>query len=141
MSTKIDINGQTYVIEKLPALAQFHVTRRLAPILATMGISVQSLSAGSKMAIDDFLPVMGPVSEVIAHMSDDEVNYIIFTCLNVVSRQQGDKFARISAPNVQTLMFADIDMGIMLRLTVEVVKDSLGNFMQGLTDNSPQDGS
>ncbi len=137
MTTKIEIAGQQYAVEKLPALAQFHVTRRLAPILATMGISIQALSQGSKMAIDDFLPIMGPVSEVIAHMSDEEVNYIIFTCLAVVSRQSGDKFARITAPNTETLMFQDIDMGTMLRLTVEVVKDSLGNFMQGLNDNLP----
>lgn len=141
MTSKIEIAGNTYAIEKLPALTQFHITRRLAPIFATMGISIQALAAGATKDLSDFIPAMGPVAEVIAHMSDDDTNYIIFACLSVVSRQSGDKFARVSAPNTTALMFADIDMATMLRLTVEVVKDSLGNFMQGLNDNPQSIGS
>lgn len=131
MST-LPVNGQTYMIGKLNALTQFHVSRRLAPLLAQMGVSLHSLRAGLNADLEDFLPVLGPVTDMLARMSDDDANYIIFTCLSAVTRQSGERWAAITAG--QSLMFDDIDMPTMLRLVVEVVKDNMGAFMRELPD-------
>lgn len=132
MTTKLAVNGHTYAIGKLNALTQFHISRRLAPMLAQMGISLNSLRKGVSSDLEDFLPVLGPVTDMMAKMSDEDVNYILFTCLSVVSRQSGDKFSAVSTGT--NLMFEDIDMPTMLRLVVEVVKENMGTFIKGLSD-------
>lgn len=134
-STRIELNGQKYEIGRMPPLTQFHLSRRLAPIIASMGISIHTLQTAAKADITDFVPVLGPVTDMLAKMPDDEANYIIFTCLGVVRRQQGEKFAPITTGT--NMMFEDIDMVMMIRLVVEVVKGNLGSFLQGLFDDKP----
>jgi hypothetical protein len=106
--------------------------RRLAPLLAQMGVSLQTIQSGISADLTDFLPALGPITNALAKISDDDANYIIFTCLEVVSRQSGEKWSRITSG--MNLMYDDIDMPTMLRLVVEVLKVNLGSFMQGLPD-------
>lgn len=132
--SEITIAKQTYRIGKMNALQQFHVARRLAPILATMGLSLRQLADGSKMSIDDFLPVLGPVTEILARMSDEDSNYVIFSALAVSERKQGDKFAPVVVS--ANLMFQDLDLPAMMRLVVEVLNENLGGFLTGLNDDA-----
>ncbi len=135
--SEITIAKQKYRTGKLDAMQQFHIARRLAPILATMGISLRQLASGSNMSVDDFLPVLGPVSEILAHMTDADADYIIFSCLATVQREQGNSWAPVV--NGKSLMFQDLDLPGMMRLVIEVLKDNLGDFLTGLGDdaNSP----
>lgn len=135
MNTRLEVAGNNYNIGKLSPMVQFNVTRRLAPLLAQMGISLQTLQKGMQTDMTDFLPVLGPVTEALARISDEDANYIIFTCLDVVSRQSGEKWGRINSG--ANLMYEDIDMPTMLRLVVEVIKENLGSFMRGLPDVAP----
>lgn len=130
--TKITVNGNTYAIGKLNALTQFHISRRLAPLLAQMGISLHTLRSGMAADLTDFLPALGPVTEMIAKMPDEDANYVIFTCLAVVTRQSGEKFSAITTGS--NLLYEDIDMTTMLRLVVETVKENMGSFFLGLTE-------
>ena len=131
----IEVNKRNYRIGKLDALKQFHIARKLAPALASIGVTVAELEkVGKGMAggsAESFLAALGPVSEVLSKMSEEDTNYILFTCLGVVSMDQGDnRYAPISKNNM--LMFEDIDMLLMLKLTGEVVKFNLEGFFQGL---------
>ena len=62
----------------------------------------------------------------MSKMSDDEVNYLLRLCLGVVSRQSGEKWARVMIDT--NLMFADIEMPHLLRLTIAVIQENLGGF-------------
>ena len=132
--TELELNGQTYRIGKMSALAQFHVSRRLAPILAAVGVSLQSLTAGMTADLSDFMGTIGPAADVMAKMTDDETNYVLFTCLAVVSRKQDERFAPVCSGG--NMMFQDIDMLMMIRLVVEVLRVNLGNFLPGLGDGT-----
>ncbi len=132
--SEITIAKNVYRVGKMNALQQFHVARRLAPVLATMGLSLRQLADGSKMSIEDFLPVLGPVTEILAHMTDEDANYVIFSALSVSERKQGDKFAPVV--NGVNLMFQDLDLPAMMRLVVEVLKENLGGFLTGLNDDA-----
>jgi hypothetical protein len=133
MST-ITVKGETYECGKIPALAQFHVVRRLGPMLVVAGISVEMLRNGMKVELDDIVTMAGPVMELLAKMSDEDSEYIIFTCLAAVKRQQGTAFAPITAKDTKALMFMDIDMPVMLRLVIEVMKENLGGFLTELEE-------
>lgn len=125
---EVQIGEDLYQIGKLPAMTQFHVVRRIGPVLASMGVSITEMAASGKSlrADVDLLSIMGTVSEVVAHMSNDDVEYVIYACLGVVRRKQGERFmAVMTGKNFQ---FQDIDMNKMLRLTVEVLKENLGGF-------------
>lgn len=137
--SEITIAKNTYRIGKLNALQQFHVARRLAPVLATMGLSLRQLADGSKMSIDDFLPVLGPVTEILAHMTDEDSNYVIFSALSATERKQGDKWGPVV--NGVSLMFQDMDLPEMMRLVVEVLKENLGGFLMGLNDDATSQSS
>ena len=129
--TTIEVGGQTYRIGKIDAMTQLHITRRLAPVMAKMGIGLDDLQGKAKITINDFMPLLEPISRVIAMMSNVDVEYIIHTSLTVVHRQQeGGKWAPTTTGS--RIMFEDIDMTVMLRLTVEALKLNLSPFFEGL---------
>lgn len=125
----ITVGDQVYRIGKLPAMTQFHVVRRIGPVLASMGVSITEMAASGKSLRNDgdLLSIMGTVSDVVAKMSNEDVEYVIYSCLEVVKRQQGERFMPVTTGRTN-FQFQDIDMALMLRLTVETLKENLGNF-------------
>lgn len=134
--TEFDYNGSTYRIGKLDAFKQFHVARRLAPVLASLGLGVERL----KEMGGSFEELLGPISEVVSKMPEVDVDYILHACLHVTQRKQGDKWARVWAQG-GGLLFQDMDMQAMLRITVEVVKGNLGGFFAMLPGAPSSTGS
>lgn len=138
MNTIVTVEQNNYRIGKLPAMQQFHVLRRVAPILTSMGVSASQLAELGKENVgeDGLLSMMGAAASVVARMDDKEVEYVIYTCLAVVSREQvlpqGSKYMNVLTGG-RNLQFADITMDIMLRLTVEVLKENLSGFFPKLT--------
>ena len=131
MDQPFEINGVNYSFGKLDAIKQFHVTRRLLPVLAELGLSATTLaSLSNESEGQDMMAIVGPVMGLISKMDDADVEYIIKTCMSTVKRQQGDKWAPVQSPG-GLLMFADIDMTVMIRLTIESVKENLGGFFGG----------
>lgn len=129
MSTELPVGEDLYQIGRLSALSQFHVTRRVAPILANMGVSViDSLRVSGKLSDDDMVAVMGTAADVVSKMSDADVEYVIFTCLSVVRKKQENVWAAVV--NGKQFMFQTMDMQLMMRLTVAVLKENLSSFFQ-----------
>lgn len=130
----ITIKNRLYGIDrKMDAMTQFNVSRRIAPVLATMGVSISALRSGN-VAIEDFAPMLGPITNMIAAMDDETVEYIIAKCLAGVRVQQGDNWAPVVAAGSSRLMFEDIDMPALIRLVVEVLRVNLGDFLTELAD-------
>lgn len=130
---EIELGGQRYRTGKLDAFKQFHLFRKLMPILSGMGESFSVLPDSGEMD-QQFWSAMGPAANAIAEMSQVDSEFILKTCLQSVSRWNGNAWARVTAANGE-LMYDDIDMMEMLQLTVEVLKDNLGNFFNGPLPN------
>jgi hypothetical protein len=123
----IELKGTTYVIGKLDAMKQFHVTRRLAPLLAAAG---ESASQVKDLEVDGiFMRMAMAVTTGLASMKDEDAEFIIGTCCDAVQRQVGDKRIAIRAGG---RFFDDIDMMTMMRLTSEVVQENCGDFFAQL---------
>ena len=128
--TEINISGTPYRIGKLDAFKQFHVARRLAPIQLAMGLSAEALTKKAGEATEEQMlaAIMGPIATELAKMPQADVDYILHTCLAVCSRgDQAGAFAPVLAQN-GALMFSDIGMVQMIRLTIEVIRNNLGDF-------------
>ena len=142
MSEQIELGGHVYVCGRLNAMEQFHVSRKLAPVLPTLvpllANAANVASVGAAMtggAVDpaqakELAESTRPFAEALAEMSDENANFIVKTCLSVVKRQgQGAWFAVVRNGEG---MYDDMDIGVILPLVVRVITGSLGGFIKGL---------
>lgn len=140
---QITVSGHDYSIGRLSALDQFHVSRKIAPIIPNImpiitevakGDLGKTIEAIEQDGGDDFdLEGLGPLAQAItplmeafAQMPEDDVNYIVHKCLSVVKRGS----AVVCRNN--TIMFDDMDMGQIFPLVTAVIRINLGNFIQDL---------
>lgn len=122
MNDIVEVGGHKYRIGRIDARKQFHVARRLAPLLAGMS-GIPDKSAG-------FAAFLGPLADALSGMSDEDVDYVLDVCLSVCQRIQPNGHP---APVMTRggLMFEDIDMGQMIQLAVKVIQENLGGFFPG----------
>lgn len=139
----MNIAGQDYRFGKMEPKEQYHVMRRLAPLLGSMGGALMGLlEAGDNddkaRAMREISEALGPLAEALADMPDERFDYVIDHCLLHVSRMGPDKvFHPIYIANPKgppSRMFADIDALTELRLVSEVIKSNLAPFFAQLSD-------
>ena len=141
MNELITIGEHEYSIGRLNALDQFHVSRKIAPIIPTLmpiisevakgdlSKTIESIELGDNNELGSLEPLaqaLEPFMEAFAKMPEEDVNYIIHKCLSVVKRGSS------VVCRGQSIMFDDLDMGQILPLVVAVIRVSLSNFIQGL---------
>lgn len=120
-----EAGGHQYVSSKMNAFTQFHVARKLAPVVAEV-LPILSKGIDLEKGITEIEPVM----QAIAKMEETDVNYVLFACLAVVRRvQKGGGSVPIWNENARRLQFDDIEMPQMLQIAAYVLKDNLTSFM------------
>lgn len=132
---EFNLNGQTYRAGKLDAFKQFHLSRKLAPIVPTLIPVFVKLSRDGDLAKDiaGIAAIVQPFADGIAAMTDADSEYVLSTCLGAVQRSTGQNtWAPIWSQAAKSCMFDDIDLGVMVQLVMQVVQDSLGPFIRGL---------
>jgi hypothetical protein len=147
MTTEVMIDGNNYRTGQLSAKQQFHVARRLAPLITKMGAAAAQLpaqqgvqqnaqnqqdeAAQQQAAVQEFLalPLFESVAQSLSELSDEECDYIIRVCMSVVVREQGGHWIGVWNKAADQLQFADISMPAMMQLTMAVLQDNLGSFM------------
>lgn len=130
------IAGQQYQAGKLSALRQFHVSRRLAPLMApVIPAFVRAVQGGQNLHDPDMVELLvGPIAEGLSKMSDADAEYVIDECLGVVRRYvpEHKHWAAIWSASARLAMFEDLnDLALVLKIVMRVVQDSLGPFIQG----------
>ncbi len=136
----LNISGHDYKFDKIPALAQFHIVRRLAPIIGELlgAVDPKKFKDG-KADINqaEMIKVLVPITSALAKLSDEDANYVLFGLLKYITRKQiGGGWAKIATG--ETLMFEDIDMKIMIQLSVKSFMVNLGGFISALPSASKE---
>jgi hypothetical protein len=130
------VGEHSYSSGKMDPFGQLHVARKLAPLLTKLAPQVSA--DGEPPTQQTTMQLLAPISEALSEMSEEDVNYVLHRCLAVVRRLQGtDVWAPIWNVRAKALTFEDIDVGEMLTITMQVLGDNLGNFMQGRVSPSP----
>ncbi|MGI1019153.1 phage tail assembly chaperone [Pseudomonas aeruginosa] len=143
---EFSVNGQSYRTTKIDAMRQFHLSRKIAPVIPALipvfaKLAESQKAEGAKPLSSDLASMASlfePFAEAVASMSDESAEYVMGTCLSVISRQQGTTWAPIWDDRQKVCMFDDIDSGVMLQLAAHVVRESLGPFLAGLLSTSAQ---
>lgn len=121
---ELELDGHTYRVGKLDARAQFHIVRRLAPVLAELAPALQ----GGKGGLD----ALPPIATAVAKLSDADADYCIFGLLKVVSRKQPNGLGWGPVATENLLMYDDIGMTQMLKLAWEALTFNMSGFFAAL---------
>lgn len=123
------VGEHTYRAERMDAMTQFHVVRRLSPILGSLR---EMLDMQGREGMDS-VSALSPLAQVASSLPDEHVNYIINAALSLVKRQlPGDAgWAPIWNRQVQKPMYEDMSFIEMLQVAGRVIMDSIGPFSLG----------
>jgi hypothetical protein len=141
----VNLGDINYKIGRLDTFTQFHIARRLAPLLANLGQALKEaaplLEKGKpaegaekekeeeEVDYDALSVAMGPIADTLAKMSDADVNYILHSCLAVCQREIAPgRYSPVQLRNGTRLMFEDIEMPVMVGLAINTIQDSLSSF-------------
>jgi hypothetical protein len=152
---EFQIGEVQYRSGKLDTFKQLHVSRKIAPLVpkilpafvsialakkrlnakdATIGDALEDVKQVSSDDVDLIAKAIGPVMDLVAEMSEQDVEYVFSNCLAVVQRKQGRDWVHVWRN--EALMFDDIDLPTMTQITMKVVWDNLGPFISGLLAKS-----
>lgn len=124
---EFELDGAKYQLAKLDAMTQFHVSRRVMPLMSALGADGEKGDAMTKLFA------------AVGQLSDADTEYVIGKCLADCRRLTGETAAKVYVNG--RLMFEDIGMMGMLRLTMETLRENLTDFFTGLGSASPPVGS
>lgn len=142
--TELEIGGNTYRINSMPAMTQFHVMRKLGPVLpGIVPVLAQaaatlpqgdSQEAGGAMATVDGVAAIAmaaqPLLDGLASMADADAEYVINHCLSAVMRRDagGKSWSAVHRDGVT--MFDDIDMIGRMQLIWAVLRGNYSGFFR-----------
>lgn len=132
---EVTVQGKQYRVGKLNAFKQLAVVKRVLPLLGGfLTPDVVKAAAAREAAPQDtaiggdvFMQLLGPITQAFASIPDEDCQYIIKTCLSVVEVKEGTVWARMTS-SAGELMFADLELSLLLSLCWEVLRDNLTGF-------------
>lgn len=127
---EMELNGITYKSGLLTPIKQFHIARRLAPVLGAGAKLIPSFqNIGDKQMSDVIADLdLDELAEALAGMADEQSEYVLFGLLECISRKQdqGMGFAPVCRGN--SLMFADLNLLDLMKLAAFSFKTNLAGF-------------
>jgi len=125
----ITVGEQVYSFGRLSALAQFHVLRRVMPVMSKVVPTLMKLAATKDKdeRLKLLLENMEPFAEMLAKLSDEDANYVIRECLKVCASVHSGGHMPVTTPD-GTLTDAYMSMPAMIRLTMKVVDQHMADF-------------
>lgn len=121
---EFETEGRTYKVNKIDARSQFHIVRRLAPVLGQVAPAVQGGKAGMEA-----LPAL---ADAIANLSDADADYVLFGLLKALARKQDQGLGWGPVVTGTAIMYDDITMPTMLKLAWEALSFNMSGFFAAL---------
>lgn len=133
---EFEIDGRQFRFDKLPAMQQFHVSRKISPLippLLPIFVQIQkdtSSGVSVKDDLDKIAPMLQPFADGLAQMSDEASEYVFNACLGIVRYKHGDNWIPLWSTTGKVVMVEELnDPSLLLRLVVRVIQDSLAPFI------------
>lgn len=139
-------NKDDFKYSKIDAIKQFHIVRRLAPVvgelMAVVTNSANLVKGGKKedISLDDIdfdivAKNIGPLMEVLAKLPDADVEYCLYGLLSAAERKiPGGGWAKVTTPDGKHLMFEDVksDMIFMIQVCAGSFMMNIAGFINAL---------
>lgn len=132
------LGGREFKLSKVDAFKQFHIARRIGPILADL---LPALSDAKKLQNSDGLPedekldgiakIAAPIMSGLSKLSDAESELVLHGLLSAVEMKQSTGgWARVSHNNI--LMVGDLELPMLLQLAGRAFMYNLSGFFSAL---------
>lgn len=132
------LGSVNFKLNKLDPFKQFHLIRRLTPILSEIVPIAKKLS-GSHSGGEDQFESLIPIFNGLGKLSDEDANKVFLGLLSAVEMQQASGgWARVAADN--NLMFHDLELPILLQIAGRAFAYNLKGFLAVLPQVSPARG-
>lgn len=133
---ELSLGGHEYRTGRLDAFQQFHIARKIAPVLAAFARaaadSPELLPSPESPASDDIslAKVIGPIADALSSMPDKDAESVVAICLSVCTRSAGaNQWSRVMSPgNSPRLMFEDLTLTEMMGITINTITENMGSF-------------
>lgn len=137
--------SHTYRAANIDARKQFHIVRRLAPLLGGLGPALGKMESLKKegfkaadISASDMESVLPAITGALSGMDDDTADYVIFGLLAAIHRQEPQGLGWAPVAPSGSLMYQDITMPQMLTLAGRALVANLGDFFVVLNSLSSQ---
>lgn len=136
-----ELGGRKFKLGKLNALRQFHVTRKLGPLLGTLLPAMKEIGPSAKNAtslsteeqLDVVVKFAGPFFEGFAKLSNEDSEYVLFGLLEAVEIANPDGLGGwTKVSNGTMLMVQNIEFPILMQLMARSFGHNLAAFFPGL---------
>lgn len=132
---EFEVAGTQYRADRLDAFKQLHISRKIAPMVPKLIPVFVSLQANEKADMATLVTAAGPFADALAAMAEADVDFVVKTCLASVRRNQAGAWSPLMSNGA--LMFSDMGLDAMLPIVARVLRENLGNFIQGLLASDP----
>ncbi|HEY0725849.1 MAG TPA: hypothetical protein VGD41_18015 [Pyrinomonadaceae bacterium] len=134
----VEIDGQLYRCGTLPTRTQFHVVKRLLPVI--QGLAPLFQQAQQRLVTDEdgitrpdlsrisAIDAVAALSNTIGMMSDADGDFILDSALSCVRWEQNGRWIPLYGPSGSLTNGSADNLATQLRLLWEVLSESLANF-------------
>lgn len=130
MVTVIDfsIGEKEFKAGKINAMKQFHVVRRIAPILGDLIPVLKKFEGMSEEELKkDQIESLAPILNGLAKLSDKDSEFVLYSLLAAVEMKQDlGNWAKLS--NGEQLMFNDLELPVLLQVAGRTFMHNLTGF-------------
>ena len=139
---EFEFGGRKFKIGKLNVFKQFHVVRRIAPVLADMLPVMGDLQKATKNnqksedeKFQEVASILAPILKGFSKLSDQDSEFVLYGLLSCVEVQLGNSWTKIATDNL--LMVQDFDLPALLQIAGRSFMANLSNFFAVLPQASP----
>lgn len=131
-----EIGGRKFKLNKIDAFKQFHIVRRMAPLLADLLPAMKdaksiSESADESEKLDQLAKIAAPFMSGISKLTDVDADRVLFGLLSSVEvLQSSGNWARVASDSM--LMMQDLELPVLLQIAGRALMYNLSGFFAAL---------
>lgn len=121
MDNSFEAGGRKFKLGKIDAFRQFHIVRRIGPLLAELipalaGMNQKKMESASETEkLEEFAEVLQPVMSGLSKLSDADADYVLYRLLGAVEVHQSDFNTWAKVATDTGLMIQDMELPVLLQ--------------------------
>lgn len=130
-----EIGGKKFKLLKIDTFKQFHVVRRIAPILAELLPAMKDGPAAKGTDLDKVAAFVSPIMNGLSKLSDADADFVLINLLSAVEVQQSaGNWAKVAQGGM--LMIQDFELPVLLQIAGQSFMFNLSGFFGALPHKS-----
>lgn len=136
MENSFEIQGRKFKVGKIDAFRQFHIVRRVGPLLADMMPAMAAIAKkktdmdklSETQKLEEMAKVFQPLMQGLSKLSDADADYVLFRLLGAVEvhQPQFDSWARVATDT--GIMMQDLELPVLLQAAGRALMFNLSGF-------------